>query len=196
MRYAIVSDLNRCIGCLSCAVACKLENDVQLGSCNIEVARIGPNPKNAGDRFPDVEMYFIPIMCQHCAEPDCVRVCPAEACYKAEDGCVLIDKRKCDGCGLCVAACPYEVGYLHRHENVVQKCNLCQHRVHAGLEPACVVQCGGRALVFGDLDDPDSPAATLIAAAGKDVYSLEDSGNHPTFRYILRNGKWRGHLAG
>lgn len=193
MQYAIVSDLNRCIGCLSCSVACKLENDVPVGSFNIKVDRIGPNPKKKGGGFPDVEMYFIPIMCQHCAAPDCIRVCPNEACYKADDGSVQIDADKCDGCALCIEACPYHVGYLSSHENVVHKCSLCQHRVHRGLEPACVAQCSGRALIFGDLDDPDSPASVIIAAAGKDVYSLDDTGNRPTFRYILRNAQWRGH---
>ena len=192
MRYAIVTDLNRCIGCLSCSVACKMENNIPIGSFNIKVDRIGPTPKQEGSRFPDVEMYFLPLMCQHCEEPQCVLVCPSEALYKAADGAVLLDSEKCDGCEACIDACPYGLVYFNPRENVAGKCDLCHHRVVRGQVPACVSQCVGRALAFGDLDDPDSPVSAMIADAGKNVYSLSDSGSNPTFRYILRNATWRG----
>jgi Fe-S-cluster-containing dehydrogenase component len=192
MQNAIVFDLNRCIGCLSCSVACKMENDVPIGSFYNKVVRIGPNPRYEGARFPDVEMYFMPVMCQHCADPGCVTACPTEALHIAADGTVLIDTERCDGCRLCIDACPYGLCYYNDEENVVEKCTLCNHLVVQGKDPMCVSQCAGRALAFGDLDDPGSAASAMIAAAGKGVYSLADSGNHPRFKYILRNAKWRG----
>ncbi|MBQ6586924.1 MAG: 4Fe-4S ferredoxin, partial [Coriobacteriales bacterium] len=75
-QFAIVTDLNRCVGCLACMTACKMLNDVPIGSYWQKVLRIGPNPKYEGAENPDVEMYFIPVGCQHCIKPECVKVCP------------------------------------------------------------------------------------------------------------------------
>ncbi|MFH0725568.1 MAG: 4Fe-4S dicluster domain-containing protein [Pseudomonadota bacterium] len=194
MQKVIVCDLNRCIGCLTCSVACKLENNVPIGLSCIDVIRMGPNPKYEGARFPEVEMYFLPLMCQHCSDPGCIAVCPTEASYKAADGTVLIDREKCTGCRLCIEACPYSLCHYNERENVAEKCTLCHHLVADGKEPMCVSQCAGRALIFGDLDDPKSAASRAVAAAGKDVHHLPDTGNHPMFRYILRKATWRGYF--
>ena len=88
MRNAIVTDLNRCVGCLSCSVACKAANSVPVGNFWNKVLRIGPNPKAEGGQCPDVEMYFLPMGCQHCENPECVAVCPTEASHVLEDGTV------------------------------------------------------------------------------------------------------------
>ncbi|HIY84587.1 MAG TPA: 4Fe-4S dicluster domain-containing protein, partial [Candidatus Rubneribacter avistercoris] len=125
-QYAIVTDLNRCTGCLACAVACKVVNGVPVGSYWNKVLRIGPNPKWEGAVNPDVELYFLPVGCQHCEEPECVRVCPTGASHKLEDGTVQIDKSKCIGCQFCAMACPYNVRYLNEEEGVVEKCTLCE----------------------------------------------------------------------
>ncbi len=191
MRNAIVCDLDRCTGCLTCSVACKMENKVPIGSAHTRVMRIGPNPKREGARFPDVELYFLPLSCQHCSDPECISVCPTEASYKALDGAVLIDAEKCNGCKLCIEACPYGTRHYNSQRDIVEKCTMCNHLVVQGEEPMCVSQCVGRALVFGDLDDPHSPVSVMIAAAGDHVYSLLDAGNHPPFKYILRKAKWR-----
>ena len=192
MRNGIVCDLNRCIGCLVCSVACKMEHNVPIGSFYNKVLRIGPNPRYEGAQFPDVEMYFLPLMCQHCSVPDCISACPSEAIHKTAGGAVLIDRAACDGCKLCIDACPYDVCYYNERQNVVEKCDMCNHLVVQGKDPTCVSQCAGRALAFGDLDDPDSAVSVMIAAAGKDVYSLSDKGNYPGFKYILRKAKWQG----
>ena len=81
-QYAIATDLNRCVGCLACSVTCKVVNDVPIGSYWNKVLRIGPNPKFEGAEFPDVEMYFLTVQCQHCADPECVKVCPTGASHK------------------------------------------------------------------------------------------------------------------
>jgi Fe-S-cluster-containing dehydrogenase component len=193
MQYSIVMDLDKCVGCLACGVACKTVNNVPIGTYWNKTLRIGPNPKVAGGNWPDVELYYLTVQCQHCEEPQCVEVCPTGASQKMADGTVQIDKEKCIGCQFCVMACPYNVRYLNEEERVVEKCTLCTQLVEAGSQPQCVTQCGGRARYFGDLDDPMSEVSTLLAAESTaQVYSLPDVGNKPSFKYILRKMKWRG----
>ena len=92
-QYSIVTDLNRCVGCLACSVACKVVNDVPVGNYWNKVLRVGPNPVEGGSgHFPDVEMYYLPMQCQLCEEPACVSVCPTNASHKLDDGSVQIDK--------------------------------------------------------------------------------------------------------
>lgn len=188
-QKAIVIDLDRCIGCYGCIVACKQENNIQLGAYWNKVLTVGPAGK-----FPDVEMYFLPVLCQHCRDPQCVKVCPTGASFKREDGIVLIDKSKCIGCQYCAMACPYGVRYFNKEEKVVEKCTLCTHLIEKGEEPACVKICSAKARIFGDLDDPNSKASQAIRAAGaNNVHSLADVGNHPSVQYILHRkvATWR-----
>ena len=91
-QYAILTDLNRCVGCLGCSVACKVVNGVEIGSFWNKVLRIGPFPDGEGAQFPDVYTYFLPVTCQHCENPACVKVCPTGASQKLPDGTVQIDK--------------------------------------------------------------------------------------------------------
>ena len=94
--------------------------------------------------------YALTVQCQHCAEPECVKVCPTEASHVASDGTVQIDESKCIGCQFCAMSCPYGVRYLNEEERVVEKCTLCEQRIAQGELPGCVAQCGGRARFFGD----------------------------------------------
>ena len=97
-QKAIITDLNRCTGCLSCTVACKLINDVPVGNFWVRTLRVGPVPKAGGTGdFPDVDMYYLPVQCQHCANPECVEVCPTGASVKLDDGTVQIDAEQCIG---------------------------------------------------------------------------------------------------
>ena len=86
-------------------------------------------------------MYYLPVQCQHCADPECVKVCPTGASHKLEDGTVQIDKAKCIGCQFCAMSCPYNVRYLNEEEGVVEKCTLCKERTDRGEEPMCVKCC-------------------------------------------------------
>ena len=217
-HYAIVTDLNRCVGCLACMVACKVANNVPIGNYWNKVLRVGPNLKpDAQDVGHDVEMYYLPVGCQHCEEPECVHVCPTEASHIAEDGTVQIDKSKCIGCQFCAMACPYGVRYLNEEERVVEKCTLCEQITAQGGLPQCVIQCGGRARFFGDLEqgiesfeapavgyDTDRSYDNLYTGnrvtlgemaeefADSDLYHLPNVGNEPAFVYVLRNRDWKG----
>ncbi len=201
-QYAIVTDLNRCVGCLACAVACKVANNVPIGSFWNKVLRIGPNPSTEGSDFPNVDMYFLPIQCQHCENPACVAVCPTGASHKLEDGTVQVDKEKCIGCQFCAMSCPYGVRYLNEEERVVEKCTLCEQKTAQGELPMCVDTCVGLARWFGDMESGDY--AQFSGPLGKkmgevvdefseeDVHTLPNVGNNPSFRYILRDMTWQG----
>ncbi|WP_449316982.1 4Fe-4S dicluster domain-containing protein, partial [Rubneribacter sp.] len=198
-RYAIVTDLDRCVGCLACSVACKMVNGVPVGSFWNKVLRIGPNPKAEGATFPNVDLYFLPVGCQHCENPECVAVCPTGASHKLADGTVQIDKSKCIGCQFCAMACPYNVRYLNEEERVVEKCTLCEQRTAQGELPQCVSGCVGLARWFGDVEGEDlrdfrgglgkTFGEVAEEFSDEQVHRLPDVGNKPSFAYILRDMK-------
>jgi Fe-S-cluster-containing dehydrogenase component len=211
-QYAIITDLNKCVGCLACSVACKIVNNVPVGNYWNKTLRIGPNPAPGGSgQYPDIEMYFLTVQCQHCEDPECTKVCPTQASHKREDGTVQIDKSKCIGCQFCVMACPYNVRYLNEEERVVEKCTLCEQKIAQGELPQCVTQCGGFARFFGDAEqgiesflgpeDTSGSHKTLAECVTArfvepyttaQVYKLPDVGNRPSFAYILRDRTWQG----
>lgn len=187
-QFVIVADLDRCIGCHGgCQVACKTEHEIALGKSRSTLYTMGPTGK-----FPDLELYFLPLMCQQCENPTCVEVCPTGACYKdEEDGVIKINGDVCIGCQSCKRACPYDAIRFNQEMRISDKCNVCAERRAEGEEPACVRNCSGKALMYGDINDPDSVVSKAIAAAGEEnVYSLKDFGNKPAGRFILRNAKW------
>ena len=121
-KITFVIDLDRCIGCRACQISCKQENGVALGACRNEVKQIGPI-----GTYPDMQMYFLPAMCQHCENPTCAEVCPTGACYKdPTDGVVRIDRSVCIGCRTCEGACPYKVNTFNAELRVMDKCNICE----------------------------------------------------------------------
>lgn len=199
-QYAIATDVNRCVGCLACSVACKAVNNVPVGSFWNKTLRI-TNPTQEGGTWPDVDNYYLTVSCQHCADPECVKVCPTGASRKLEDGTVQIDKSKCIGCQFCVMACPYGVRYLNETERVVEKCTLCEQKIAQGELPQCVAQCGGMARWFGDADGDirafkGARGETLgdfcEEFSDEDVHRLPDVGNVPTGVFILRRMTWQG----
>ena len=200
-QYAIVTDVNRCVGCLACSVACKAVNDVPVGSFWNKVLRIGPNAPIGGAGDPSSYLYFLTVQCQHCADPECVKVCPTEASHIAADGTVQIDKSKCIGCQFCAMACPYNVRYLNEEEGVVEKCTLCEQKIAQGELPQCVSQCCGMARWFGDAEGDvrefrgprgETAGEFLEEFSDEQVHKLPDVGNKPSFAYILRDMKWQG----
>lgn len=200
-QYAIVTDLNRCVGCMACMVGCKVINNVPIGNYWNKILRIGPYKRADYQKTNDVDMYYLCVQCQHCEHPKCVDVCPTGASMKMEDGTVQIDKSKCIGCQFCVMSCPYGVRYLNEDEGVVEKCTLCQQKTTQGELPQCVSQCCGMARWFGDAEQGietfkgprgETLGDFLNEFTDKQVYKLTDVGNKPSMFYIMRDIEWQG----
>ena len=200
-QYAILTDLNRCVGCMACMVSCKVINGVPIGSYWNKMLRIGPYKRKDYKTSNDVDMYYLSVQCQHCENPKCVEVCPTGASHKMADGTVQIDKAKCIGCQFCAMACPYGVRYLNEEERVVEKCTLCEQKVAQGELPQCVKNCVGMAKWFGDADGDirdfrgvrgETIGSFCEEFSDADVHHLPDVGNKPSFLYILRDHTWKG----
>ena len=153
-RYAIYVDVSRCTGCHACVVGCN--------NCHgDEWERIRIVDKITG-RYPDAERWVFPVMCMHCEDAPCVKICPEEAIHKRDDGIVWVDEDRCIGCGECIDVCPYGVISLDEEEGKAKKCDLCMKRIDKGLNPFCVEVCPTDALIFGDLNDSESRISSLL----------------------------------
>jgi Fe-S-cluster-containing dehydrogenase component/formate-dependent nitrite reductase membrane component NrfD len=177
MRYGFVIDQRKCIGCHACTVACKEENQVPLGVNRTWVKYIEKGV------FPDTRRYFSVMRCNHCDNAPCVTICPTVALYRRPDGIVDFDGERCIGCKSCMQACPYDALYIDPETRTAAKCHYCAHRVESGLEPACVVVCPVQAIVPGDLDDPHSTIARLVASQQTQVRKPEQ-GTRPKLYYL------------
>ena len=173
--YGMGIDVSKCIGCGRCADACKTENDVPRDpyyfrtwieryviTTEGEVSVSSPNGGIEG--FPAtvsekgiLRTFFVPKLCNHCASPPCVQVCPVGATFLSRDGVVLVDKDYCIGCRYCIQACPYGARFLHPVTHTAEKCTFCYHRVRNGKVPACVEVCPTGARIFGDVRSMASP---------------------------------------
>jgi Fe-S-cluster-containing dehydrogenase component/formate-dependent nitrite reductase membrane component NrfD len=177
VRYGFVIDQRKCIGCHACTVACKEENQVPLGAFRTWVKYIERG------RFPDTRRYFSVLRCNHCDNAPCVRICPTVALYRRPDGIVDFDGARCIGCKSCLHACPYDALYIDPDTRTAAKCHYCAHRVEVGLEPACVIVCPAQAIIAGDLDDPRSRIARLVATEQIQVRKPEQ-GTRPKVFYL------------
>lgn len=220
-RWGMVIDLNRCVGCQTCTIACKHANDTTPG---VQWRRVLDVEQGT---FPDVERLFLVTGCQHCAEPPCVPVCPTGATRQREDGLVTMNYDVCIGCAYCAVSCPYQArtivhemtGYYGKQRTtqekatahperigVAQKCTFCVDRVDAGLErglvpgvdpeatPACSASCIAQAIHFGDFADPQSNVSRLT----REQESLQlnaDVGSDPQIRYLYTTPAVPGRAA-
>jgi len=190
VRWGMVVDLQKCQkekGCDACIRACDSAHNVpQISDPKHRVKWIWTQPFKTV--FPFSRSSYaeqsdanipVPLMCNHCDSPPCVRVCPTQATWKREDGIVMMDWHRCIGCRYCMAACPYgsrsfnwldprqalahiNPDFPTRTKGVVEKCNFCEERLADGLSPACVGACPQKALVFGNLMDPQSEPRKLL----------------------------------
>jgi Fe-S-cluster-containing dehydrogenase component len=140
--------------------------------------------------------YFVPRLCMQCENPPCTWVCPVSATYRTEDGVVLVDEKRCIGCGYCLVACPYGARYMvpagdttpKGVPGVADKCTFCYHRITRGLLPACAEVCPVNARIFGDLNDPASPVS--VALDQKRVRAMKTAlGTRPRVYYTGLEGE-------
>lgn len=176
-RLAMVVDLRRCVGCQACTVACAMENRTPLGEFRTSVNDFEIMAQGKPRKI------LLPALCNQCDNPPCVPACPAKATFRRTDGLVLVDPQRCVGCGYCVLNCPYSARFLNRQTRSADKCSLCAHRLDAGLLPACVETCIGKARTVGDLSDPASAVARLLAEH-KAVTLEPKAGAKPQVFYI------------
>lgn len=176
-RYGMSIDLDRCIGCQACGVACKTENQVPLGYYRLRMRT------TVTGTFPNLQGEFRMEQCFHCENSPCVSVCPTGATYRTAEGIVLVDSSKCTGCKACVTACPYNMRYIHP-DGYTDKCTFCEHRVAEQRVPACVETCPTGARAFGDLDKPDSPVRLAIAQARRSDVLKPETGARPKLFYL------------
>ncbi|MCI4680335.1 4Fe-4S dicluster domain-containing protein [Rhodoblastus acidophilus] len=174
-RWGMLIDLNKCSkGCNACVTACKDYNGWQDTGNPADdpqwIRKVTLRDPNTGFERS------APVMCQHCAEPPCVDVCPTGASMKRADGIVLVNKHTCIGCRYCMMACPFKArSFIAENETdqkvsnpsgkgTVEGCTLCVNRIDAGQSPACVEACAkeGGALLFGDLNDPNSEVSKAL----------------------------------
>ena len=176
-QYGFLLDQRKCIGCHACTTACKSENQVPVGKFRTWVKYVEKGT------FPEVRRHFAVLRCNHCDAAPCVTICPTVALYRRADGIVDFDGERCIGCKSCMQACPYDALYIDPDTQTAAKCNYCAHRVEVGLEPACVIVCPERAIIAGDLDDPASPIATIVAREPVQVRKAEQ-GTRPKVFYL------------
>ena len=178
-RLAMGIQIDKCIGCGSCVRVCKVENDVPAAPYYFRTwverylikkdDRVIVQSRNGGDgelqhvtQEKDVlRSFFVPKLCNHCENPPCAQVCPVGATFQTEEGIVLVDSKRCIGCGYCIQACPYGARYMHPETHTADKCTLCYHRTRQDLLPACVEVCPTQARVYGDLESGASPLVRL-----------------------------------
>ena len=185
---------NLCIGCQTCSVACKMEN-LTLPGCSRTTIQEQVNAR-----------YEIGI-CMQCENPPCVPICPLKATWKNELGIIIVDQEKCNGCGKCVAACPYKARYINPKEGYfkellpyeevsqktkethrihipqkIDKCDFCLHRIRRKMLPICVEACTTLARIFGDMDDPQSQISQLLTKGATPL--KPELGTQPKVFYI------------
>ena len=205
MQYGMIIDLERCVGCHACTIACRAEWEVPVPYQRNWVKRLGPTMTEHG-----MAATYYPGLCNHCDKPPCVDECPADpvemtfkdaktgktktmevaATWKNPfNGTVQVDKERCLGCGACADACPYGARYVNPDladddsEGKVDKCTYCMPRVEKGLQPACIQTCIAEARIFGDLDDPSSAVSKYVKNGAKGL-EVKDGHIGPNTRYF------------
>ena len=213
-KWVMVIDLQKCVGCEACTVACVAENNLPPG------VAYRPVLQEELGVFPRVRREFVPRPCMHCDEPPCIQACPVEATFKQEDSAVVVDYERCIGCRYCISACPYGARYFDQGEyygegtpeimdyetrpspeygekwlratdaasvppkGTVRKCQFCGHRTTEGMLPSCVTTCLGGATFFGDFNDEKSLVRELIGSE-RVMRLMEEFGTEPSVYYLV-----------
>ncbi len=147
-----IYDETRCVRCRTCETACKTVRGVEPGIAWRRLTNAWTGS------FPEVRLTFLSLACLHCAEPACLKVCKPGAITKSAEGIVLVDRERCNGCGDCLTACPYDVPRIGK-DGTMQKCDYC---TGIGQEPVCAAHCPTGALRYGDLEEALQPPAGRV----------------------------------
>jgi len=209
-RWGMAIDTAKCLkepNCTKCIEACDHAHNVpQLPDPRHAVKWIWKEPfdrafLNQIDEYSPLRAAPVMVLCNHCDDPPCVRVCPTQATWKRSDGIVDMDWHRCIGCRYCMAACPYGSRsfnwqdprpYIHdpnpdfptRTKGVVEKCNFCAERLADGKPPACVAACPEKALIFGNMADPQSEIRELLRSR-RHIRRKPELGTRPQVFYIV-----------
>jgi len=217
VEYVYCLNLSRCIGCRKCVHACVAENNqsrnpeiqyirvlqMENGSLDMEKAVHDYDP----EKVPVKGHFYMPVQCQQCKNPPCVKVCPVHATWQEPDGITVIDYNWCIGCRYCEAACPYwarrfnftkpeipadrlnpEMDYLSnrpRSQGVMEKCHFCLQRTRAGRYPACLEVCPTGTRKFGNILDPESEVSYILKTKRVFIQLKEELGTSPRFFYYF-----------
>jgi Fe-S-cluster-containing dehydrogenase component len=178
MRWNVLVDGDKCVGCYSCIVACKLEHDLPpypacppLGAPTgpelIRICQVGPRIRD-----DEVHQYFKAITCVHCLDAPCIRACPTSAIYKdVETGITLVNEDECTGCEACLSICPY--GAPQFYAGKLHLCDLCIRRLREGRHTACEAACPARAIHVGTVDETSAMAGEKsVERRGKENQEL------------------------
>ena len=178
-NYGLLINLDKCSGCYNCFLACR---DEHYGNDFPPISSAQPFKghfwmqiiERERGKYPKVKVSFIPKPCMHCDDPPCAKASVNEAIYKRSDGIVIIDPEKSTGQKGILSSCPHRVIFWNEEKNIPQKCTLCAHMLDQGEpEPRCVEACPTGALLFGDLNDPESEISKLWKSKKTEVLHPE-----------------------
>lgn len=178
-RYAMVTDLRKCVGCQACTVACGAEWDVPAGQAR---TRVHTTP--LAGTFPKLASTPFPAQCNHCDHPACVEVCPSGATYQDPTGVIRVDTDVCIGCGYCMSSCPYDARFINLATKKMDKCDFCFSRVERGMQPACVATCPAGAKHFGDLEDRHGAVHKMVFHDGAQRVESDSVAPGPNVFYL------------
>lgn len=177
-KRGMVIDISRCTACYACFTACKDEywnNDYPPYSA--------PQPKHGQfwinlvkkerGTYPYIKVAYVPVLCMQCGDAPCIKAAKDGAVYRRPDGIVIIDPQKAVGQKQIVDACPYHVIFWNEEKQLPQKCTFCVHMLEDGKTPKCVQVCPSQALIFGDLDDPESEISKLVKSGKAEAFHPE-----------------------
>ena len=180
-RWKMALDVERCIGCHACSVACKVENNVPLGRFRTKVYYLDEG------KFPKVSRSFLPTLCMQCEDAPCLKACGHKAIERAADGIIKVIADLCEHDGACEKACPYAAIGCDDND-VADKCDFCSHRLAVGMEPACVETCPADVFHFGDANDPKSPYSLFMTRHGTETSVLKpEEKTKPSVHYRGHN---------
>ncbi len=177
-EWRMVIDISRCTACYCCFIACKDEYwDNDYPPYSAAQPRHGQSwvrlEKKEGGTYPYIKVAYIPILCMQCDDAPCTKAARDGAVYKRPDRIVIIDPKKAVGQRQIVDACPYQAIFWNEEKQLPQKCNFCVQRLEEGKPPRCVQACPSQALIFGDLDDPESEVSKLVNSGKVEVFHPE-----------------------